>query len=209
MQQSTIYLIGGGVVVLFGVLAFVVGNLIRDLATHAFNAKRSIDHLWVEFAPVVGKGFSQIIKVEDMKTGTFKYKGRLYAAGPERWQADYPPGRSSLAQVTFYKCLADPASTDMLTNLTGKPSMDAVLFFAVANQKDTTTAMERSQEESGSGAAANKKWTWMYVGLAVVGAVAIAGLIYTIKGQSINEDILRTLEGFRPVFEKIAAGFGQ
>lgn len=199
MNQTSL-LIGAAIVVGMSVVILIIAMLTRDLATHAKYAALAPNHIWVEFAPKVGKGFDAIVKLDDQKTGAFTYKGRHYFAGEERWQRDYPPGRGSLAQVTFHKCLADPASSDMLTNFTGKPTVDALIVGAVMEQKDTAEAMQRSREESGGGPEVNKKWMWMYIGLCIIGLIAVVGAVFTIKGTMVNDEILAALQ-------RIAAAF--
>lgn len=204
MQLSTVYIFGFVFVVLFGVCAFLIGNLIRDITTHSINFKKSVDHIWVEAAPKTGKGWYALVKLQDQKTGSFTYKDRQYFAGGERWKAEYPPGRSSLAQVTFDKCLIDPASSDMLTNITGKPTVDAVLVYNAMEQKDTTTAMQISADES-NGGKSNKQMNWVLIGVCVVGVISLVGVVFTIKGQMGMEDSLLNLAN---IMEKLANTLG-
>ena len=205
MTQATIVMWSVAGLVLFSVLALGIGSLIRDITTHGINSKKSIDHIWVEFLPKTGKSWDAIVKLIDQKTGEFNYQGRKYFAGGERVKKDYPPGRSHIAQVTFDKCYADPSSSAMATILTGKPTINSLLVFAMGEQKDTQEAMERSREESSGGASAMKNWKWVYIGLIVIGVISIVGVVFTIKGQMGMEDLLAQLA---PTIEKLAQAMG-
>ena len=174
--------------------------LTRDLFTRSYVMKKAKDHIWVEFAPKVGNGFSQLVKLDDKKTGEFSYQERKYFAGGETWLAPYPPGRGSLAQVPFIKCLADPASSDMLTNITGKPTVNSALVFAMAEQKDTQQAMDRSREMSGGSNTIAKNWIWLWIGLGAVGLIVVANLVFAVKGIGINESILSALQKLTAAF---------
>lgn len=203
---QTRIIIGLSVVIGFAVLAVFVGTFVRDLITKMYYEKKSPDHIWAEFAPKVGKGFSKIIKLENLKTGQFKYQGRTYYAGDETWQAMYPPGRSALAQVAFTKCLANPENANMLTHITGAPSIDARLVFAMAEQKDTINAMERSEREAGGGVE-NKNMKILMLVVIVVGILVIVGGIFSIKGAMVNDDILKTLQAMQSDFQTISKAF--
>jgi hypothetical protein len=188
MEANTL-LIGAAIVIGMSVLILVVMMMIRDIVTHNQLTIKAVDHIWVNFAPRQGKGWNALVKLDDQKTGAFTYKGRQYFAGEETWDEFYPPGRGALAQVSFHKCLADPASSDMLTNITGKPTVDAILVYSVLEQKDTAEAMQRSREESGMGKG-DQKTNWLLIGIALSVIVGIVGIVFTIKGQSGIEHLL-------------------
>ncbi len=199
MTQTQVVILGyflGAILVLFPIVM-----LLRDILTRSYYQKKSKDHIVAEFLSKVGLAFTELVKIDDQKTGAFTYKGRQYFAGEEKVTIAYPPGRSSAAQVNMHKCYPNASSSDMATNLTGKPTVDAVIVFAIANQGDTKVAMERSWSESGGGANPNKHLLWVYILVGVGVLVGIAGLVFTIKGQGINGDIVAVLN-------KIATALG-
>jgi hypothetical protein len=187
------------------VIMVTIWVFLRDIATHSYYAKKAKDHIVVEFVPRVTKIFVELIKLDDQRTGAFTYKDRKYFAGQEIGTIDYPPGRSALAQVTFHKCYADPASADMATNLHGKPTVDSVLVAALVQQKDTNEAMERSRLDSGGGKSMNQQLKWVYILVGGGILVSILSLVFTIKYQmSFGE----TFESFKATVSALATAMG-
>lgn len=196
MTQEQIFI---GIWFMVALVILVTGwMLLRDIFTHAYYQAKSKDHMIAEFLSKVGLAFVEVVKIENQETGEFTYKGRKYFSGKEKVTIAYPPGRSSRAQVNMQKCYPNAASSDMSTNLYGKPSVDAKLVFDIANQRDTTTAMERSEAESGGGNAAKKAAMWEWIRFGVLGTILIALLILYIKGNA------GVLEGL----QKIATAMG-
>ena len=168
--------------------------LFRDILTHAYYQSKSKDHIVAEFLSKVGLAFVEVVKIENQDTGQFTYKGRMYFTGKEKVLIAYPPGRSPRAQVNMQKCYPNAASSDMATTLHGKPTVDNIIVYAIANQKDTTIAMERSEAESGGGNSAKKIQMWTWIALGALGVIGAATLIFIIKGQGTQDSILSTLQ---------------
>lgn len=185
--------------IVFAVLAFTIGNFVRDLSTRNINMVKVKDHIWVEFAPRQATGWDELVKLKDQQTGEFEYKGRTYFAGQERYSKLYPPGRSKMAQVPFHKTIARTDSADMALNLTGKPTVNPQLTYSLLEQKDTKTAMDRGSELSG-GSTSAKANQWVLIGLGIVGVAVIAILIIQLQGQTQIADIGTELNKLKSAF---------
>lgn len=184
------------------VIIVAICLVLRDIATHAYYQKKSDDgYIVAEFVAKVGSVFVEVVKIDNRDNGAFTYKDRQYFTGKEKFTVAYPPGRSRMAQVNMPKCYPNPASSDMATNIYGKPTVDAILVGALVQQRDTHEAMERSRDESGGGnntAKKNQMWTWIALGL--LGAIGTATLVFIIKGQGVNEAILAAIQELSKAF---------
>lgn len=188
---TTISLISMAGIVIFGLMAFIIGNHIRDVATHTKNLPLAETHYWVEFISKTSKVSNPIlVPIIDKSTGEFEYKGRRYYAGHEHYSADYPPGRGRTALVTFQKVYADPSNADMATCLYGKPTVSSDLIGATVNQEDTKDAMLRSKEESEGLKKESKVLTYLGIGIAIVGVISLVSVIFIIKTGSENASLL-------------------
>lgn len=170
---------------------------IKMLIERSRNISRSIDHVWVEIWPKVGKAYNYLtpiltggtIRIQDRNGNEF---ARYILSKGSAIKADWPPGKSNFVQVTVDKIVYRENDAIPIAEAVGdRPSFDAHQLDALVENVATAAAevTRISMEESKGTTHKQNPFLYVYIGLGILAV----GIIYLIATQHNIPEILNNI----------------
>jgi len=152
------------------------------------NAKKAMNHIWVQTIPKAGKEINDMVPIEQgqIKVKIGKRKIIHIIGEPGEFNADWPPGKIKFVQTTVPKIIYYEGDIEPISNVTDRPIVSAQAITNIIDGVATSSAeaMRKSYEESGNSMSAMpRSMMWLYVCIGVLFIVSLTTMIISIQND--------------------------